>query len=165
MLLTTTRRPSNRRPLDPHAAPTLHSQSRLRAGFTLLEVLVVVAILVILAGVATVATTRYLEDAKKSKAQLGCRGIAQAIEAYKNNPANTMQEDPTDLNQLLTPPFGGTAFLKNGQEDLVDPWGQPYSMKPYAQGDGSEVILVFTQSKNDGVPVSQFGIGPASRVN
>ena len=42
-----------------------------RAAFTLLEVLVVVAILVILAGVGVVATTRYLEDARKSRAQLG----------------------------------------------------------------------------------------------
>ena len=70
------------------AAPTR------RAAFTLLEVLVVVAILVILAAVAAVATTRYLEDAKKSKAQLGCKGIAQAIEAYKTNPANTQNSDP-----------------------------------------------------------------------
>ena len=148
MLLATTRRPSSR-----------------RSAFTLLEVLVVVAILVILAGVATVATTRYLEDAKKSRAQLGCRGIAQAIEAYKSNPANTMNEDPTDLGQLLNPPFGGTAFLKNGQQDLIDPWGQPYQLRPYTQGDQSEILLVYTQSKNDSVKISQFGIGDASHVN
>jgi general secretion pathway protein G len=148
MLLTTVRRPSRR-----------------RSAFTLLEVLVVVAILVILATVATVATTRYIEDAKKAKAQLGCKGIAQAIEAYKTNPANTQNIEPPDLQELITPQqFGGTSFLKNGQEDLIDPWGQQYSMQPYPQGDGTTILIVFTRSKTDGVPISQFGIGNASRV-
>ena len=144
---------------------TQRRSTRRRSAFTLLEVLVVVAILVILATVATVATTRYIEDAKKAKAQLGCKGIAQAIEAYKNNPANTQNIDPPDLQELITPQqFGGTAFLKNGQEDLIDPWGQPYNMQPYPQGDGTTVLIVFTHSKTDGVPISQFGIGAASRV-
>src|SRR3954453_16070804 len=103
MLLTTARRPSG--------------SARRRSAFTLLEVLVVVAILVILATVATVATTRYIEDARKSKAQLGCTSIAQAIEAYINNPQNPgltddqkMPQSPQDLYQ---PQFGGPSFLRN----------------------------------------------------
>jgi len=133
-----------------------------RAGFTLLEVLVVVAILVILAGVASVATMRYLEDAKKSKAQLGCKAIAQAAEAYQTNPANTTNDLP-DIQSLLQPAFG-TSYLKNGQEDLMDPWGGMYQMKAHQQGDGSISPLVYTIAK-DGTPISQYGIGPASRVN
>jgi len=84
-----------------------------RAAFTLLEVLVVVAILVILAGVGVVATTRYLEDARKSKAQLGCNGLATAVESYYANPQSGNQY-PTQLQELLAPPFGGTSFLRNG---------------------------------------------------
>ena len=134
-----------------------------RAGFTLLEVLVVVAILVILAGVASVATMRYLEDAKKSKAQLGCKAIAQAAEAYQTNPANTTNDLPPDLTTLINPGFG-TSYLKNGQEDLMDPWGGQYQMKAHQQGDGNISPLVYTIAK-DGTPVSQYGIGPLSRVN
>ena len=144
---------------------TAARKSTRRAGFTLLEILVVVAIIVILASVATVATTRYLEDAKKTKAQLACKAIATAIEAYKSNPANTLNEPPSDLTQLINPQFGGTGFLKNGQEDLMDPWGQQYQFKQIVQGDGSEATLVFTHA-NDGTqtPISQYGIGQASRV-
>ena len=87
---------------------TVRRNTTRRAAFTLLEVLVVVAILVILAGVATVATTRYLEDAKKSRAQLGCQGISQAIEAYMLSPGNPTGEGPTQLNQLYQPSWGGT---------------------------------------------------------
>jgi general secretion pathway protein G len=149
MLLTTVRRPTDR-----------------RSGFTLMEVLVVVAILVILATVATIATTRYLEDAKKTKAQLGCKAVADAIQNFTNNPANTMNEPPSGLQDLLNPHFGGTGYLKNGQQDLMDPWGQQYQMQQMQQGDGSMTILVYTHSKdNPPVPISQYGIGPSSRVS
>ena len=42
-----------------------------RAAFTLLEVLIVVAILVILASAASIALFRYLEDAKVGRAKTG----------------------------------------------------------------------------------------------
>ena len=58
---------------------TARNRATRRAAFTLLEILVVVAIVVILAGVGVVATTTYLENAKKSKAQLGCNGLATLV--------------------------------------------------------------------------------------
>ena len=134
-----------------------------RAAFTLLEVLVVVAILVILAGVGVVATTRYLDDARKSKAQLGCKGLAAAVEAYYTNPQSGNQY-PQQLAELLTPPFGGTSFLRNGEEDLVDPWGKQYQFQFIQGQDGAEMPLVYTIAP-DGTPISQFGAGPLSRLN
>lgn len=135
-----------------------------RAGFTLLEVLVVVAILVILSTVAVVATTRYLEDARKSRAQLQCRSLEQSIQAYYTNPQSGNQY-PTGLTDLIQPPFGGTSFLKNGREDLIDPWGQEYQVKMVQGQDGADLPLVYTTSKTDGTPISQFGAGPLSRLN
>lgn len=143
---------------------TVRQRAARRAGFTLLEVLVVVAILVILAGVGVVATTRYLEDARKSKAQLACRGISEAISNFITNPANTDAAPPTQPSELANPPFGGTGFLKNGQQDLIDPWGQQYQFEPIQQADGSDGYIVFTYAKDGtSTPISQFGIGPASR--
>ena len=149
MLLTPVRRKSNR--------------SNRRSAFTLLEVLVVVAILVILATVATVATTRYIEDAKKAKAQLGCQGLSTAIEAYQQNPQNPglsdqerMPQSPQDLVQ----PFGGgsPSFLRNGQQDTLDPWGKQYKFQQNTRNDGTMYILVTTTAA-DGTQISQFGIG------
>jgi general secretion pathway protein G len=133
-----------------------------RSGFTLMEVLVVVAILVMLATVATIATSRYMEDAKKARAQLGCTGLAQAIEAYTNNPMNTGLTDQEKLPQspqnLVQPTFGGQSFLRNGANDTVDPWGKQYSFQPQTRGDGTTYILVTTTAP-DGTQISQFGIG------
>jgi general secretion pathway protein G len=152
MLLTTTRRSSRSRALAR------------RAGFTLLEVLVVVAILVILATIATIATTRYIEDARKTKAQLGCKALSDAVKSYINNPANPQAQPPNGLQDLKNPFFGGTSFLNGGDSDLVDPWGQQYQFTATTMPDGSQGFLVHTQSKdNPPVPISQYGIGPASQ--
>jgi general secretion pathway protein G len=133
-----------------------------RAAFTLLEVLVVVAILVILAGVGVVATTRYLEDARKNRAQLQCKSLETAVEAYRANPQSGNQY-PTQLQDLLVPPFGGTSYLKNGEQDLIDPWNKQYQIQMITGADGAELPLVFTHAP-DGTPISQFGAGPLSRL-
>jgi general secretion pathway protein G len=141
---------------------TVRRKSSQRSGFTLMEVLVVVAILVMLATVATIATSRYLEDAKKAKAQLGCTGLAQAIEAYTTNPMNTGLSDQDKLPQnpqnLVQPTFGGQSFLRNGAADTYDPWGKQYSFQQQNRSDGTVYILVTTTAP-DGTQISQFGIG------
>ncbi|MBX9626960.1 MAG: type II secretion system protein GspG [Gemmataceae bacterium] len=130
-----------------------------RAGFTLLEVLVVVAILVILAGVGVVATTSYLERAKRSEARLKCNTIAGAVEAYYLN----NQQYPETLDQLLSQ--GGGTALKNGQQDLTDPWGKRFNYQVVDMGDGSGngAPIVWTTA-NDGTKISQHGEGQASRA-
>ena len=148
MLLSNTRRRAMRR----------------RAAFTLLEVLVVVAILVILAGVGVVATTRYLDDAKKSKAQLQAATIYKAMEAFHLNP-NSGGVYPSSLQELTNPPWGGSSFLNDPVADLTDPWNQQFQIQQSQANDNSVQgkPLVYTKAP-DGVVISNFGIGPQSRL-
>src|SRR6516164_9574109 len=101
-----------------------------RRAFTLMEVLVVVAILVILAGVAIIAVPRYIEDARKSRAHLAAKSIEQACEAFHTNPANQDGHYPQSGQELLQPPFGGSSYLKNGLADLNTPWNQQFTLEP-----------------------------------
>jgi general secretion pathway protein G len=139
---------------------TARNRATRRAAFTLLEILVVVAIVVILAGVGVVATTSYLENAKKSKAVLGCKGISQAAEAYYLNPSSN-NTYPQSLQDMVQPPFGGP-LLKNGQQDTIDPWGRPYNYELRTLSDGSQVPFVHTKSP-DNIDISQYGVGPAAQ--
>lgn len=114
--------------------PTLHdvpnSRRRLtrRAAFTLLEVLIVVAILVILGGAASVAYFRYLEDAKAGRAQNDMRVISDAYKKFYGENGNWPQQI-TDV----------APQLEQGAEGLKDPWGNMYqaSVESVPQSDGS----------------------------
>jgi general secretion pathway protein G len=138
-----------------------------RAAFTLLEVLVVVAILVILASIAVIATQRYLEDAKKARAVMQAKSIHNALTAYMTNAANPYQEPPQSLYELVDPSqtIGGSSLLKNGSEDLLDPWGKEYQVLEITTDGQTKDYCIYTIAP-DGTPISQFGIGPAlSKVN
>lgn len=137
-----------------------------RAAFTLLEVLVVVAILVILASVASVATFKYLETARQSKAQLQAKTIATACDAYYTSPSNTEGTYPASCNDLISPRWGGSSFLKDPQADSTDPWGGTFLINNQFSTDGgqTQTCLVYTHSPKDNQPISQYGIGPLSRV-
>jgi general secretion pathway protein G len=96
------------------------TQSSRRAAFTLLEVLIVVAILVILASAASIGFFRYLEEAKVGRAKTDMRAIEKALQTYY---INNETYPPPDQIVLIAP------YLEQGQEALKDPWGQLYSFE------------------------------------
>jgi type II secretory pathway pseudopilin PulG len=113
-----------------------------------MEVLVVAAILVILASVASVGVLRYLDDAKERAAVTGLTKLEEAVGAYKilNN-----GEWPLTLDQLAeVQPDGKAAYIE--AKELRDPWDVPYvyevsnrhpaTGKPriYSTGGGAKII-------------------------
>jgi type II secretion system protein G len=92
-----------------------------RGGFTLMEMLVVVAILVVLAGTGGVIYMKYLEDAKKDTARSQTKILAQTVTAYQVK----YGDYPPNLAVLAQPtPDGGRPFLEASA--LIDPWGREY---------------------------------------
>ena len=97
------------------------AQSTARAGFTLMEVLVVVAILVVLAGTGGVIYMNYLEGAKEDVAKSQVQSLSQAADVYRLNNGDY----PPNLAVLTQPqPSGKAATLEPGA--LIDPWGREY---------------------------------------
>ena len=98
---------------------------RRRRGMTLIEILVVVAILGMLATAVTVAVLGQFEDAKGERAKMDIASITQALTAYylKNN---NYPSTGDGLAALVNPPTGSPLL----PEMPKDPWDHEYN---YAQ--------------------------------
>ena len=87
-------------------------------GFTLIEILLVVVIIGMLAGIATVSIPKHLEKARKAKARADIDSIGVAVQSFY------MEEGkyPASLEALTS---GNEPYLEKGIPQ--DPWGNPYS--------------------------------------
>lgn len=119
-------------------SPSLTRRSR--DAFTLVEVLVVVAILVILAGVGTVGLLRYLDDAKVNNARLNAQNIQKAMKSYR---INSDQSWPPDLTYLIGGD-GGKPYIEGGAKAITDPWGNQFQFTVIQDQTGDEIPVVFT---------------------
>lgn len=101
------------------------------AGFTLIEVLLVIAILVVLGTVSVVAYSRIKQGADKKAAKLLVDQTVEAVNLYQLA-INTFPDSDEGLDALITEPDdtraadrwrnGGGPFLKDGRIP-IDPWG------------------------------------------
>jgi len=113
------------------------------AGFTLLELLVVLAILGLLAAIVGPQVIRYLGSSKTQSAQIQARNIAASLELFRLD-AGRFPTQEEGLRALVKAP--PSVQLWNGpylpdESAIVDPWGKPYQMKvPGEHGD----VDVFT---------------------
>lgn len=124
---------------------------RNRAAFTLLEVLVVVAILVILAAVAGVYVFGYLEDARVDTAR---QTIGQLESACKNFAVKNGGIPPADLQELVAPTTGGNPLIDGGAGALMDPWGQMFQYDPNnVDVNGNPDPVVFTINPKTGAQI------------
>src|SRR5437763_16154840 len=91
-----------------------------RAAFTLMEMLVVVAILVVLAGASVPIYLNYLDSAKRDRVKIDTKTLETAVEGYYTR----FGDYPPSLDALTQPaPDGSKATLE--REAILDPWGQP----------------------------------------
>lgn len=110
--------------LGRHPASKERHPGRGEQGFTLIEILVVVVIIGLLAGLVAINLIPRAEEAKRTAAFTQMRSFEQALELFKldNGRYPSTQEG---LEILVAPPGGKEPYLKGGKIPL-DPWGHPY---------------------------------------
>jgi general secretion pathway protein G len=115
--------------------------NRTRAGFTLLELLVVLVILGLLAGLVGPRVMKYLSGAKSDTARLQVADLSAALDMYKIEVGRYPTSDE-GLEALVQQPTGAGnwngPYLKKKQLPK-DPWGHDYQYR--APGEHGEFDL------------------------
>ena len=97
----------------------------MRAGFTLIEMLVAVAIIGILGAVAVTNVIASIEKAKQTAAKEAVGVMSNAVTQYYL--AN--KKYPSDLRDLVRETGDSEPILDGGEGALEDPWGTEYKLE------------------------------------
>lgn len=95
-----------------------------RVGFTLIEMMVVVAIIVALAGIGIFYMAGQADEGNKTKVKADIKSLTQASIVYKTQHGGAW---PDSLQALTTRDDQGHGPYIANQENLQDPWGRPYN--------------------------------------
>lgn len=96
-----------------------------KKGFTLVELLVVVAILGILATGAVVYVPRFLESGNKGAAEKDVQALKTAVTQYYTE----KRKYPDNLDVLVDTSGDKEPYIDGGEGALIDPWGNKYEIK------------------------------------
>jgi general secretion pathway protein G len=148
--------------MAPKSNVQLAMRRRREAGFTLLELLVVLGIMALLATVAGPQVMRYLGQARSETAKVQINAIASALELYHLD-VGAYPPQQVGLAALVQQPAGVARwkgpYLKK-VEGLIDPWGRPYQYRyPVVGGAGFEVLTLGADNAPGGTGENQDVVG------
>jgi general secretion pathway protein G len=124
--------------MQPQTTARRHQAPRSQDGYTLVELLVVLAILGLLIALAAPRLIHHLTAAREQTTHMQIQQLGSILDIYKLDTGQypTQQQG---LQALVVQPAGAQnwngPYLKN-KDSLVDAWGNPYQYKsPGTHGD------------------------------
>ena|SRR5579872_7247520 len=129
------------------------TQRQARRAFTLMEMLVVVAIIVMLAGIGGYYFVQAQEDAKKGAAKAQTKVLTQACDAYRISHGTY----PASLQVLLQRDEEGGPYLKT-PDAIIDPWRQPYQYNAQGPQNNGNQPDIWCVSPNNGQQIGNWAL-------
>jgi general secretion pathway protein G len=127
-------------------------RSRRPNGFTLVELLVVLAILGLLVALAAPRVIKYLGSAKSDTARIQIEKLGGILDLYRLEIGRYPGEQE-GLRALVERPGQVDAwdgpYLKN-RESLTDPWGKPYVYRMPGEHGDYDLYTLGADSKEGG---------------
>ena len=111
-----------------------------RRGFTIVELIVVIAIISLLAGGAALTLPKILGGARADSAMNDLRVIENAIK----------------IHEVSNPGWSSLSELPLEPDSLIDPWGNPYRVLRNETYNGRTYKYVLASNGEDGVPDGSF---------
>lgn len=129
---------------------------RAEAGFTLVEMLVVITIIGLVMGLVGPRVLNYLSDSKVKTARIQIQGFSAALDLYylDNGRYPTSTEG---LGALTQKPDGGATwngpYLKSNSVPN-DPWGRPYVYKSPGQHGAYDIVSLGPDGREGDQPAA-----------
>jgi general secretion pathway protein G len=123
--------------------PIHRSRGSNRAAFTLLEVLIVVAIIVVLAGAGTLTFLKFQEGANEDIAYTKIKNIEKAAMAVQIRSGSP----PQSLAEMLQSQDGGRPVIDDA-DAIKDPWGKEFQYDPSGKNNGGARPDISTTTPN-----------------
>jgi general secretion pathway protein G len=132
---------------------TAHRDRRHRQeGYTLVELLVVLAILGLLVAIAAPRLIKYLGSAKADTAKIQVEKLGGVLDLYHLE-VGRYPTDQEGLKVLVERPPQATVwngpYLKN-RDSLIDPWGRPYLYRAPGQHGDYDLYSLGADGKDGG---------------
>lgn len=109
--------------------------ARRRRGMTLMEVMIVIAIILLLMGVLSFGLASMFGEAQGDAARLQIQRIDERVKLYKIK----KRKAPTDLKEVF-----------RDEEPPVDPWGNEYVLRPGGGGERGYDIISYGADGREG---------------
>ncbi|SKA81505.1 general secretion pathway protein G [Prosthecobacter debontii] len=123
------------------------SKSPLHAAFTLMEMMLVLAIIALLIAIGAVTLGEVDENAKFTAADAQMNTVKTAIQQYK-----TLNRSlPSKLEDLVTPPGNARVKRKLIEENgILDPWGTKFQYRTPGKNGKAYEIYSWGPDKKEG---------------
>jgi len=125
--------------------PEMSNRKKCRAGFTLVEILVVIVILGLLASIVGTNVFKCLGKSEVDTARTQVISFHEAIRLFLLD----HRRIPENWEEMITPNERGEAYLEQITEPPKDPWGQLYEIRPGENPNQFEVISYGPDKQSD----------------